>query len=120
MVLWLLLYMGVDNMLDQLIGSKEILIAIAMMASIVYLSRVGGYLLGLQVRHIGGLRPVLEALPGCAFMAILVPVVRQGSLIEIGALLCVVGLMWKTNSVVLATTTGMAVLVLGAPLLGKF
>jgi uncharacterized membrane protein len=105
-------------MFDQLIDSQAILIAIGMMALIVYLSRVGGYLLGLQVRHIGGLRPVLEALPGCAFMAILVPAVRQGNLIEIGAMLCVVGLMWKTNSVVLATTTGMAVLILGEPLLG--
>ncbi|MGK0399096.1 MAG: putative membrane protein [Gammaproteobacteria bacterium] len=100
-------------MFEQLISSKEVLIAIAMMASIVYLSRVGGYLLGLQVRHIGGLRPVLEALPGCAFMAILVPAVRQGNVIEIIALLCVIGLMWKTNSVVLATATGMTVLVLG-------
>jgi uncharacterized membrane protein len=104
-------------MLEPVINSKEVLIAIVMIASIVYLSRVGGYLLGLQVRHIGGLRPVLEALPGCAFMAILIPAVRQGNPIEIIALLCVMGLMWKTNSVVLATTTGMAVLVLGGPLL---
>jgi uncharacterized membrane protein len=109
--------MGVDNMLEQLLDSSAILIAIAVMASVVYLSRVGGYLLGLQVRHIGGLRPVLEALPGCAFMAILVPAVRQGDLIEIAALSCVIGLMWKTNSVVLATTVGMTVLVLGEPLL---
>ena len=105
-------------MLEPVINSKEVLIAIVMIASIVYLSRVGGYLLGLQVRHIGGLRPVLEALPGCAFMAILIPAVRQGNPIEIIALLCVMGLMWKTNSVVLATTTGMAVLVLGEPMLG--
>ena len=105
-------------MLEPVINSKEVLIAIVMIASIVYLSRVGGYLLGLQVRHIGGLRPVLEALPGCAFMAILVPAVRQGNSIEIIALLCVIGLMWKTNSVVLATTTGMAVLILGEPMLG--
>jgi uncharacterized membrane protein len=105
-------------MLEPVINSKEVLIAIVMIASIVYLSRVGGYLLGLQVRHIGGLRPVLEALPGCAFMAILVPAVRQGNPIEIIALLCVMGLMWKTNSVVLATTTGMAVLILGEPMLG--
>jgi uncharacterized membrane protein len=104
--------MSAENMLEQLIDSKEVLIAIAMIAVIVYLSRVGGYLLGLQVRHIGGLRPVLEALPGCAFMAILVPAVKQGNSIEIIALLCVIGLMWKTNSVVLATMTGMAVLVL--------
>ncbi|MFT5811995.1 MAG: putative membrane protein [Rubritalea sp.] len=109
--------MSAQNMLEPIIDSKEVLIAIVMIAGIVYLSRVGGYLLGLQVRHIGGLRPVLEALPGCAFMAILVPAVRQGSAIEIMALLCVIGLMWKTNSVVLATTTGMAVLVLGEPLL---
>jgi uncharacterized membrane protein len=110
--------MSAQNMLEQLIDSKEVPIAIAMIAAIVYLSRVGGYLLGLQVRHIGGLRPVLEALPGCAFMAILVPAVRQGNPIEIIALLCVIGLMWKTNSVVLATATGMAVLVLCEPLLG--
>ena len=51
-------------------------------------------------------------------MAILVPAVRQGNPIEIIALLCVIGLMWKTNSVVLATTTGMAVLILGEPMLG--
>jgi len=99
-------------MFEHHIDNNEVLIAIAMIAVIVYLSRVGGYLLGLQVRHIGGLRPVLEALPGCAFMAILVPAVRQGDPIEIIALLCVIGLMWKTNSVVLATMTGMAVLVL--------
>jgi uncharacterized membrane protein len=105
-------------MLEPVINSKEVLIAIVMIASIVYLSRVGGYLFGLQVRHIGGLRPVLEALPGCAFMAILIPAVRQGNPIEIIALLCVIGLMWKTNSVVLATTTGMAVLILGEPMLG--
>jgi uncharacterized membrane protein len=110
--------MSAENMLEPVIDSKEVLIAIVMIASIVYLSRVGGYLLGLQVRHIGGLRPVLEALPGCAFMAILVPAVRQGNPIEIIALLCVMGLMWKTNSVVLATTTGMAVLILGEPMLG--
>jgi uncharacterized membrane protein len=110
--------MSAENMLEPVIDSKEGLIAIVMIASIVYLSRVGGYLLGLQVRHIGGLRPVLEALPGCAFMAILIPAVKQGNPIEIIALLCVMGLMWKTNSVVLATTTGMAVLVLGGPLLG--
>ena len=106
-------------MFERFFDSSEILIAIGMMASIVYLSRVGGYLFGLQIRHISGLRPVLEALPGCAFMAILVPVVRQGSLVEICAMLCVIGLMWKTNSVVLATTVGMAVLVLSEPLLSK-
>ncbi len=90
-----------------------ILAAIGMMAAIVYATRLGGYLVGLQIRHIGWLRPILEALPGCAFMAILVPAVRQGNLIEIAAMACVVGLMWKTDNVVIATVTGMAVLLLG-------
>jgi uncharacterized membrane protein len=95
------------NMPEQ----NEILIAIAVMASVVYMSRAGGYLIGLQIRHIGSLRPVLEALPGCAFMAILAPAVRQGSPTDILAMLCVVGLMWKTDNVVLATLVGMSVLV---------
>ena len=91
----------------------SILIAIGMMAAIVYATRLGGYLVGLQIRHIGWLRPILEALPGCAFMAILVPAVRQGNLVEMVAMACVVGLMWKTDNVAIATVIGMAVLLLG-------
>lgn len=90
-----------------------VLVAIGMMAAVVYATRLGGYLVGLQIRHIGWLRPILEALPGCAFMAILVPAVRQGSLIEISAMACVIGLMWKTDNVVLATVVGMTVLLFG-------
>lgn len=93
-----------------------IIAAIGMMAAIVYATRLGGYLLGLQIRHIVWLRPVLEALPGCAFMAILVPAVRQGNIAEIVAMVCVVGIMWKTDNVVVATVTGVIVLILGEPL----
>ncbi len=89
------------------------LVTIGMMAAIVYATRLGGYLVGLQIRHIGWLRPILEALPGCAFMAILVPAVRQGNIVEILAMLCVVGIMWKTDSVVIGTVVGMSVLILG-------
>ena len=67
-----------------------VLVTIGMMAAIVYATRLGGYLVGLQIRHIGWLRPILEALPGCAFMAILVPAVRQGNIAEISAMACVV------------------------------
>jgi uncharacterized membrane protein len=91
--------------------------AIAMMAAIVYLTRVTGYFIGLQLRHIRGIQPVLEALPGCAFMAILAPAVRQGSISEILAMACVVLIMWRTNNVVIATGTGMAVLLFGGPFL---
>ena len=96
-------------MLDQ----YPILVAIGMMAAIVYATRLGGYLVGLQLRHIGWLRPILEALPGCAFMAILVPAVRHGNLVEMLAMACVVGLMWKTDNVVIASVAGMAVLLFG-------
>ncbi len=71
---------------------------------------------GLQVRHIGRLRPVLEILPGCAFMAILAPAVRQGSLVDAIALAAVVGVMWKTDNVALASVIGLSVLMFGATL----
>jgi len=88
-----------------------------MMALIVYLTRVTGYFIGLQLRHIRGIQPVLEALPGCAFMAILAPAVRQGSVSEILAMACVMLIMWRTNNVVIATGTGMSVLLFGGPFL---
>jgi len=98
-----------------MIDQQTILIAIAMMASIVYLTRVTGYFIGLQLRHIRGVQPVLEALPGCAFMAILAPAVRQGSLSEIVAMACVIAIMWRSNNVVIATGAGMAVLLAAGP-----
>jgi uncharacterized membrane protein len=98
-------------MLDQ----PTTLIAIAMMALIVYLTRMTGYFIGLQLRHIRGVQPVLEALPGCAFMAILAPAVRQGSLSEIVAMACVIVIMWRSNNVVVATGVGMAMLLFGGP-----
>jgi len=88
-----------------------------MMAGIVYLTRITGYFIGLQLRHIRGIQPVLEALPGCAFMAILAPAVRQGSISEILAMACVVLIMWRTNNVVIATGVGMAMLLFGGPYL---
>lgn len=98
-----------------MVDQQTTLIAIAMMALIVYLTRVTGYFIGLQLRHIRGIQPVLEALPGCAFMAILAPAVRQGNLSEIIAMACVILIMWRSNNVVIATGTGMAVLLFGGP-----
>ena len=96
---------------------REVILTIAVVAAIVYATRLGGYLLGLQVRHIGWIRPVLETLPGCALMAILVPALRRGNLIELAAMLSVVGIMWKTDNVIIATVTGMSVLIFGEKLL---
>lgn len=101
-----------------MVDQQSALIAIAMVAAVVYLTRLSGYFIGLQLRHIAGIKPVLEALPGCAFMAILAPAMRRGSASEILAMACVVLIMWKTNNVVLATGTGMAVLLFAGPYLG--
>ena len=95
----------------------EVVLTILMMAVIVYLTRASGYFIGLQVRHIGRLRPLLEALPGCAIMAILVPAVRQGDVVEFIALMVVIALMWITDSVVLATGAGIGILLLGPALI---
>ena len=89
-----------------------------MIAGVVYLTRLSGYFIGLQLRHIAGIKPALEALPGCAFMAILVPAMRRADIIEIIAMACVVLIMWKTNNVVFATGTGMAILLFAGPYLG--
>ena len=102
-----------------MVDQQSTLIAIALVASVVYLSRVSGYFIGLQLRHIAGIKPVLEALPGCAFMAILAPAIRQGNASEILAMSCVVLIMWRTNNVIFATGTGMAVLLFAGTYLGS-
>jgi uncharacterized membrane protein len=100
-----------------MLDTNASLIAIAMMAVIVYLTRATGYFIGLRLRHIRGSQAVLEALPGCAFMAILAPAIRQASVSEIIAMACVILIMWRSGNVALATGTGMAVLLLGGPYL---
>ena len=87
-----------------------VILTICAVAIIVYSTRVGGYLLGLKIRHIRGIQPILETLPGCAFMAILVPAARQGNVTEIIALFTVVMLMWITDNVALATIIGVLIL----------
>ena len=49
-------------------------------------------------------------------MAILAPAVRQGSLVDAIALAAVVGVMWKTDNVALASVIGLSVLMFGATL----
>jgi len=75
---------------------SPVLLAILMMASIVYFTRVIGYLIGLQI--------------GCAFMAILIPAIRQGDLTDVISMACVIGVMWKTDNVAVATIIGVCVL----------
>jgi len=92
-----------------------VLITIAVMAVVVYLTRIGGYLVGLSIRNIAGIKPILDTLPGCALMAILAPAVRQGNAAEILAMVFVVVLMWTTDNVALATTAGISILLFAQP-----
>ncbi len=98
----------------------EILSVITAMALVVYATRAGGYLLGLQLRHIGWIRPMLQTLPGCAFMAILAPAAWRGSIIETAALFCVVAIMWWRENVVVASLVGVGVLLFGEQWLAGF
>ena len=96
-----------------------ILITIAVMAIIVYLTRIGGYLLGLSLRNIPGVKPILETLPGCALMAVIAPAVRQGNAAELLAMIFVVVLMWMTDNVALATSVGVGVLLFAQPYISQ-
>ena len=91
----------------------EILLITGMVAGLVYLTRISGYLLGLKVRHIGALRPILETLPGCALIAIIVPALHGASGLDMLAMAAVVGIMWVTNSAAIATIVGLGLLVAG-------
>lgn len=88
----------------------ELGLLLFLIALVVYLTRIAGYLIGQQFRHIGRLRPVLEALPGCALIALIVPAVYRGSLIELSALVFVVVVMWKWNNIIVASIGGLMIL----------
>lgn len=95
-----------------MVDQDSTLIAIGMMAIIIYVTRLCGYFVGLQLRHIRGIQPVLEALPGCAFMAILLPSLRNANFDELIAMTCLVSIMWITNNVMVSTIIGVAVLLI--------
>ena len=95
-----------------MVDQDATLITIGMMAIIIYVTRLCGYFVGLQLRHIRGIQPVLEALPGCAFMAILLPSLRNANFDELIAMACLVSIMWITNNVMVSTIIGVAVLLI--------
>ncbi len=90
-------------------------VVLLLIAVVVYLTRISGYFLGQRLRHIGRLRPVLEVLPGCAMMALIVPAVVHGSLVEFTALVFVITVMWRQDNIVFATFGGIVILFIGEP-----
>ncbi len=90
--------------------ASSAILAIFMMGAIAYGCRISGYLAGTLFRNIERYRSVLEALPGCALMAILGPAAMRGSPIELAALACTVGTMWVTGNVLFSSMVGIAFL----------
>lgn len=93
----------------------DVVVALFLIAVVVYLTRISGYFLGQRLRHIGRLRPVLEVLPGCAMMALIVPAVVHGSLVEFTALVFVIAIMWHKDNIIIATFGGIVILFIGEP-----
>ncbi len=89
------------------------LLAIFMMGAIAFACRTSGYLIGIQFKNIQKYRPLLEALPGCALMTILVPAALKGSSLELGALAFTLTAMWFTNNVLLSSIIGISILLAG-------
>ena len=86
-------------------------LTILAMAVVVFLTRAAGYAFGLVLPNVGRLQSVLEVLPGCAMMGLIVPGMMRGSVWEMTAVVVAGGIMWKTGSVVWATLIGISLLI---------
>ena len=102
-----------------MVDLNDSLVAVVMMSAVVYLTRAGGYFLGLQIRHFKRLQPLLETLPGCAMAAILAPAIRQGNVVELVGLAMVILIMWKMDNVAVASLVGIGCLLLGPSLMSS-
>lgn len=97
---------------------QEGYLAIAMIVTIVFASRLGGYLLGARISEDGLLRRLFDVLPGCAIAAVVAPVIVRATPVEMAALAAASLLLWFTSSTGLALGSGLAVLIAGAHLFG--
>ncbi len=67
-------------------------------------------MLGMGFQRAERFKGVLEVLPGCAMMALIVPGALGGSTYEVLALGVTSVTMWKTGSVAIATILGIGIL----------
>ena len=59
---------------------------IFLMSAVVLATRMGGYVLGLGFGQSRRIKGILEVLPGCAMMALIVPGAMGGTIYEVVAL----------------------------------
>lgn len=93
-------------------------LAILMMATIVFATRLTGYLLGARVPEEGRLRRLLEALPGCAIAAVCAPALLTAGPVQFAGLGVAWGTLWLSGNSTVALLSGLGVLLAGGHLLG--
>jgi uncharacterized membrane protein len=84
-------------------------IAIAAMATMTYLTRVGGFWMMRHVRITPRVHRMLEALPGSVVAAIILPVVAKNGLPALFAVLAVIAVMVIRRNDFVAIGLGLAV-----------
>jgi len=94
-----------------------LMLAIAVMALIVYATRVGGIVLAQALINRPRARRLMEVLPGCALMATVAPAVTRGSWIDLTAVAVLLTLHRITKRPLIAILGGFAMLLL-FPVLG--
>ena len=82
------------------------------MGIVVYLCRSGGYWLAGRIKVGNKLRSWLGYLPGCIMISVVAPLLRKASMIEWLGAVVTIGLMLKTDSMLVAMSGGMAVVAL--------
>jgi len=92
-------------------------LAVAMMAGIVFATRLAGYLLGTRVPEGGRLRRLLEALPGCAIAAVCAPALLTAGPVQIAGIVVAWAMLWRNGNSTLALLAGLGVLLAGGHLL---
>jgi uncharacterized membrane protein len=87
-------------------------VTVLMMACVVYVCRCGGYWLAGRVTFSDRLRNWLGYLPGCIMISIVAPLLRTASMLEWLGAVVTIGVMLKIDNLLIAMSSGMAIVAL--------
>ena len=97
-----------------MIDAQDAALAIGAMAAVVYATRALGVLVAGRIGNNPRFRRLIETLPGCAMAALLAPAALHATTVELAALALASAIYWQSGRVLLASLTGIAVLVAGS------
>ena len=97
---------------------REFLVTIVGMAIILYVARIGGYLLVRRMPSSSLLDAWLAHIPGATLVALVIPMIVREGIIGLVAATVVWILVTRTQNLVLAMATGVAIVALLGALLG--